>query len=342
MPLTHNRPTNPYSSLCPPALTAKNAEVSEPLAVQREEGIFAFGPHILEKALPPRKKRLLIQPPAAYPVAEKEAEAMMKRVERPPVPEKKRSHWTLFFMGAALMCALCVFSARGARTVDVTARKRELPVYSVERNDGKIAISFDAAWGGDKTEKILDILDEYTVKTTFFLVDIWTQRYPELVREIIARGHEIGNHSTTHPHMSALSRDKIRRELDTMADQLEKTAGVRPTLFRPPYGDYSNDVVLTARAAGYEAVQWSVDSLDWKNQGVQPLIDRATRQVKSGDIVLFHNDSQYIVDALPTILKSYREQGLSIVPVSALLLPGETTIDVQGRQHPAATTIPEV
>ena len=127
-----------------------------------------------------------------------------------------------------------------------------------------------------------------------------------------------------------------------MADNAEKVCGVRPVLFRPPYGDYSNDVVLTARAAGYEVIQWSVDSLDWKNKGVQPLIERATRNVKSGDIVLFHNDSQYIVDALPAVLQSYREQGLHVVPISQLLLTGETTIDAQGKQHPANTTIPEV
>ena len=215
-------------------------------------------------------------------------------------------------------------------------------MYSVDRNDGKIAISFDAAWGGEKTRKILDILDENGIRATFFLVDIWTQRFPELVKEIAARGHEIGNHSTTHPKMSSLSREKIAQELETMSANVEKLIGQRPTLFRPPYGDYNNDVVLTARQNGYEVVQWSVDSLDWKNKGVQPLIDRATRNVKSGDIVLFHNDSQYIVEALPAVLKSYREQGLTPGPVTSVLLPGQTTIDPQGKQHPAATTIPEV
>ena len=107
-------------------------------------------------------------------------------------------------------------------------------------------------------------------------------------------------------------------------------------------GDCSNAVVLTARGEGYVPVQWSVDSLDWKNKGAQDMISRATQRVQSGDIVLFHNDSKYILDALPTILKSYREQGFTVVPVSEILLPGETTIDAQGIQHPAPATIPEV
>ncbi len=268
---------------------------------------------------------------------------MIKQVQRVPSPEKGGMKRLLTPLCAlALLCAVSAAYISQAQGAEVVARKRELPVYCVERDDRKIAISFDAAWGGDKTKKILDILDEYGVKTTFFLVDIWTQRFPGLVREIAARGHEIGNHSATHPKMSTLSREQIRRELDVMADHVQALTGVRPTLFRPPYGDYNNDVVLTARASGYVPIQWSVDSLDWKNKGVQPLIDRATKNVKSGDIVLFHNDSEYILDALPTILRSYQEQGLSAVPISELLLTGETTLDAQGIQHPASTTIPEV
>lgn len=243
---------------------------------------------------------------------------------------------------AVLLCAVSGIYALNGRTAEVLARKRELPIYSVDRNDGKIAVSFDAAWGGDNTPRLLDILDEYGVKATFFLVDTWVQRYPELVRAIAERGHEIGNHSTTHPEMSRLSREKILEELSAVSAHIEALTGVRPVLFRPPYGDYNNDVVLTARGAGYEVIQWSVDSLDWKNRGADDVIRRATRKIGSGDIVLFHNDAKYILDALPAILKSYREQGLTAVPISQLLLSGETTIDAQGRQRTAPTTVPEV
>ena len=133
---------------------------------------------------------------------------------------------------------------------------------------------------------ILDLLDEYNIKTTFFLVDIWTQKYPELVKEIVARGHEIGNHSTSHPQMSKLNETQIAKELNTQADNVLAIAGVRPVLFRPPYGDYNNRVITTARAQGFVPIQWSVDSLDWKNRGAQEIINRATK-VKSGDIVLY-------------------------------------------------------
>ena len=226
-------------------------------------------------------------------------------------------------------------------TVSVVSGKRELPIYCVNRDDNKISISFDAAWGGDKTLGILDLLEEYNIKTTFFLVDIWTQKYPELVKEIVARGHEIVNHSTSHPQMSKLNETQIAKELNTQADNVLAIVGIRPVLFRPPYGDYNNRVITTARAQGFVPIQWSVDSLDWKNRGAQEIINRATK-VKSGDIVLFHNDSQYILDALPAVLKYYAENGYSVVPISEILLTGKTTIDIQGRQQPVSTKIPEV
>lgn len=268
---------------------------------------------------------------------------MLKQVEttKPHAEKPQKGNWSAW--GALiLLLSLSLFYASGSDSIRVAAGKRELPIYCVDRNDGKISISFDAAWGGDQTKEILNILDAYGVKTTFFLVDIWSERFPELVREINERGHEIGNHSTSHPHMTKLNANQITHELSAMDDRLESLIGKRSTLFRPPYGDYNNLVVQTARANGYEVIQWSVDSLDWKNRGVDDLVQKATKNVKSGDILLFHNDSKYILQALPTVLKNLQNQGFEIVPISELILPGETTIDTQGRQKAAPTTVPEV
>ena len=243
---------------------------------------------------------------------------------------------------------LCLLAVSAAYTIGlnenataVVASKRELPVYSVERDDKVISISFDASWGADKTIPILDILDKYNVKTTFFLVGGWVDKYPEMVEEIFARGHEIGNHSDTHAHMSQLSEQGIRDELRIMSDKVENLTGVRPTLFRPPYGDYNDRVIRVTRAEGYEAVQWSIDSLDWKDRGTEDIIKQCTHRVESGDIVLFHNDSNDIVNALPTVIEHYQSLGYNIIPVSEILLQGPYTIDVQGKQHPAATAEPK-
>ena len=247
-----------------------------------------------------------------------------------------------------LVLCMALFVVSAAYTIGlnqeataVVAQKRELPIYSVEHEEKVIAISFDASWGADKTIPILDILDEYGVKTTFFLVGNWVEKYPDMVKEIFARGHEIGNHSDTHAHMNQLSEQGIRDELRQMSDRVEGITGVRPTLFRPPYGEYNDRVIRVARAEGYEAVQWSIDSLDWKDRGTQDIIKQCTYRVAPGDIVLFHNDSNDILNALPTVIQHYQGLGYRIIPVSEILLDGAYTIDVQGKQHPMKTTEPQ-
>ena len=141
----------------------------------------------------------------------------------------------LIGLGAALtiLCALYLGPLQTDATA-VVASKKVLPVYSVEREDAVISVTFDASWGGDKTMKILDILDEYNAKATFFLVGIWVDKYPELVKAIAERGHEIGNHSDSHAHFTQISDSQIRQELDSCSDKIEALTGVRPTLFRPP------------------------------------------------------------------------------------------------------------
>lgn len=287
------------------------------------------------KPLRIREKGALIQPPPTARPARAGPLARLKATLRRP---RLRRALTQAGLGLCLvgLCAAYTIGL-GDNATAVVAKKRELPVYSVERDDKVLSISFDASWGADKTIAILDILDRYDVKTTFFLVGSWVDKYPEMVEEIFARGHEIGNHSNTHPHMSQLSESDIREELRIMSDKVEKLTGVRPTLFRPPYGDYNDRVVLVSRAEGYECVQWSIDSLDWKDRGTEDIIKQCTHRVDNGDIVLFHNDSNDIVNALPSVIEHYQGLGYTIIPVSELLLEGEYTIDVQGKQHPKAT-----
>ena len=283
------------------------------------------------KPLRVREKGALLQPPAAKPARAGPLARLKETLRRP----RLRRAATQAGLGLCLLglCAAYTLSL-GDNATAVVAKKRELPIYSVEHDDKVLAISFDASWGADKTLSILDILDEHNVKTTFFLVGGWVDKYPDMVKEIAARGHEIGNHSDTHPHMSQLSESDIKDELRIMSDKVEKLTGVRPTLFRPPYGDYNNRVIEVARAEGYECVQWSIDSLDWKDRGTEDIIKQCTYRVDNGDIVLFHNDSNDIVNALPTVIKHYQGLGYTIIPVSELLLEGEYTIDVQGKQHP--------
>lgn len=146
----------------------------------------------------------------------------------------------------------------------ITGADRKLPIYSVATTEKKIAISFDAAWGDDHTKPILDILDQYKVKTTFFLVEFWAKKFPEDVKMIHDRGHEIGNHSSTHPDMANLSAEEITKELMGAEENIKAITGEKPTVFRPPFGSYNNNLMETCEKNGYQVIQWSVETLDLK------------------------------------------------------------------------------
>lgn len=214
----------------------------------------------------------------------------------------------------------------------VFSNTKALPIYYVDTQEKKIAISFDAAWGAEKTEEIMDILDEYEVKTTFFLVGFWVDRYPEMVKEIKNRGHEIGNHSSNHPYMTKLSEEQIIEELKNTENKIKELTGERPILFRPPFGDYNDKLINTCNEIGYYVIQWDVDSLDWKGLGVQPVVDKVTRKVRNGSIVLFHNNAKYVTDYLPIILEKLKRDGYEIVPISELIYKDDFYIDNTGKQ----------
>ena len=214
----------------------------------------------------------------------------------------------------------------------VFSNKKELPIYSVDTDDKKLSISFDAAWGDDSTLEILDILDKYNVKSTFFLVGFWVDKYPEHVKEIYKRGHDIGNHSTNHPYMTKLSEEEILRELNITGDKIKELTKEKPILFRPPFGDYNNKLINICRDNGYYVIQWDVDSLDWKEMGVQPVVDRVTRNVRNGSIVLFHNNAKYVSEYLPIIIEKLQNDGYEIVPISELIYKENFYMDNTGRQ----------
>jgi len=250
--------------------------------------------------------------------------------------------WGLFavIFGFGLLLATGLagwMSSASART------QREVPIYSVDTGEKKVAISFDAAWGADDTPKLLEILKQHHVKTTFFLTGIWVKEYPQMVQAIAADGHEIGNHSLTHPHFDSLPEPEIRLELAQNDALIFKLINKHTRLFRPPFGEYNNLVLQTARGMGYEAIQWSVDSLDWQGIGKEAIVDRVLKNIQPGAIVLFHNDGEYTPEALPVILDALQQQGYQIVPVSELLLKGNYYVEQHsGIQKQKGSRAPEV
>jgi peptidoglycan/xylan/chitin deacetylase (PgdA/CDA1 family) len=215
-----------------------------------------------------------------------------------------------------------------------TAGGRKIhPIYSVATTEKKVAFSFDACWGAERTPAILEVLRRHQVRTTFFLVNIWLKDYPVQARQIVAAGHEVGLHSTTHPHFTELSDAKIVWELQENARMLKEVTGVSGKLFRPPFGDYNDRVISLVQQEGFIPVQWSVDSLDWKDLSAEDICERVKTRIAPGAIVLFHNDGKHTVEALEPLLGYLESQGYQVVPISALIYHDNYFIDVNGIQH---------
>ncbi len=240
---------------------------------------------------------------------------------------------------AAAACAI-FYVVNHPAVIGAGAAARQLPIYSVERDHKVAALSFDAAWGNEDTQILIDILDRYDIKVTFFVVGDWVDKYPESVKALFDAGHEVMNHSNNHAHFNSLSTEEIIADLTASNKKIEAVTGVCPTLFRPPYGEYDDHVIAAVRSMGMEPIQWDVDSLDWKNLSADDITKRVTSKVGPGSIVLFHNAALNTPEALPAIIETLLQDGYSFVPISKLILPSPYTIDHTGRQFPAAPPTP--
>ena len=234
-------------------------------------------------------------------------------------------------MVALVVMSMAVYKSTSA-SVYMGYAERKLPIYGVETDKKEIAITFDAAYGSDETVKIINILKEKNVTATFFLVGFWVDKYPDLVKTLDSSGIEIGTHSNTHPYMSKLSASQMQAELQTSVDKIKNITGKDVTLFRPPYGDYNDTLVTVAENMNIKPIQWSVDSLDWKGLDTSQMMARITPNVENGSIILFHNNSDHIVEALPVIIDTLTEQGYTLVHVSDLIYHENYTIRNDGIQ----------
>ncbi|MBQ8427537.1 MAG: polysaccharide deacetylase family protein [Clostridia bacterium] len=220
----------------------------------------------------------------------------------------------------------------GAYSVFYGATLRKLPIYRVQTEEKKIAISFDCAWGVDYTDELLRVMEEENVYCTFFMVEFWAKKYPEYVKKISDAGHEIGTHSATHPYMSKLDKTAIQKELTTSVQAIEDVTGKKVEVFRPPYGDYDDLLIDTAYEMGLYTIQWDVDSLDWKNLSATEIIKRVTTKVDNGSIVLFHNQGLHTAEALPTIIRTLKAKGFVFSKIGDLLYRDNYKMAVDGTQ----------
>ncbi len=246
-----------------------------------------------------------------------------------------KSRTIRIFLAMVLVMVLLAVSINGTTSASVYFgySTRKVPIYNVETSEKQVAISFDAAWGADKTQGIIEILKEFDVTATFFLVGFWVDDYPEMTKAIADAGYEIGTHSNTHPDMAKLDKNTTRSELETSISKIKSVTGKDVKLFRAPFGSYNNTLLETAEELSLKTIQWDVDSLDWKGLSAGEMASRVTSRVKNGSIILMHNNSDNILDGLRLILNKLKVQGYKITSISELVYQDNYTVDRNGIQH---------
>ena len=224
------------------------------------------------------------------------------------------------FLNRTLVCGLTVLAV--LLTPSLSARAEVTAYRSVQTDSMRIALTFDDGPHPYLTKRILDILEKYNVKATFFMVGENIRNYPDAARMVIARGHEVGNHTDSHNHMSTLGRDAVMRELGGCEDALEELCEYRPHLFRPPQGAVNSFVERCAEEGDYTLILWSLDTRDWECKSTEQIVDEVISKVQPGDIILMHDyigKNSKTPEALEILLPKLLERGFEPTTVSSLL-----------------------
>ncbi len=246
-----------------------------------------------------------------------------------------KSRTIKIFFAMVVVAVLLALSIEGGACAQVWFgySTRLVPVYRVDTQEKQVAISFDAAWGADKTEEILQVLKDYNCTATFFLVGFWVDKYPDMVKAIDEAGIEIGTHSNTHPDMAKISDENIAKELDISIEKIKALTGKEVSLFRPPYGSYSNQLIKACEERNLLPIQWDVDSLDWKGLSSVDVTSRVMEKVQNGSIILMHNNADNVVESTKMVLERLTNEGYKVTSIGELVYKSNYTIDRNGVQH---------
>lgn len=275
---------------------------------------------------------------------------ILKNAAKPLMPLSQEINTSYMrVLSVVLLTAFCFCSAVYARSQTIktgepsdtapalsTAYRSELPIYSVETDQPVVALTFDAAWGDEDLADILAILKSHQAEATFFVSGDWVDRYPDAIQSIHTAGHELANHGTNHKHMPNLNESDMTEEIMECHRRVYALTQTNMTAFRAPYSDWNDSVVAVAKACGYSSINQNVDSVDWKDYGVDSIIETVMNDpdLGNGAIILLHNGTTYTRDALDTLLCRLEAEGYSFVKISDLVYTEDYTIDHTGRQFP--------
>lgn len=250
---------------------------------------------------------------------------------------RERLKWMAAWMAMAVFVLGAIRYVPEVVSVTTSVDGKEMPICSVETARAQVALSFDPVRGAEdpeETYEILKILESHGVKATFFVTGVWVEEHPREVEAIHAAGHDLGSLGESYRDMTGLDREEIEARLTGVHRRVKELTGVEMELFRPPLGAYDNELIRTAGESGYYTVQWSVDSMDWKDHGADAIAEAVCthEDLENGAIILCHNGAKYTVQALGPLLDQLSSQGYEVVPVSRLIYKSGFHMESGGRQ----------
>ena len=240
----------------------------------------------------------------------------------------------VFLLAALAIMRGVMLRLPGSITVSSSVNGKLLPISSVETEKKQVALTFDAVEGNGDTAQILETLKRHDVHATFFLTGGWVEAYPDEVKALLNAGHDLGNGSDSHRSMPQLTAEQCMEEIQQAHTKVQELTGYDMFLFRPPYGDYDNQVISSAAQSGYYSILWDVDSLDWKDYGIESILNNVLKSgnLQNGSIIRCQNGAKYTADALEKLIDGLEKQGYEIVPVSQLIYKEKYHLDREGRQ----------
>lgn len=209
-----------------------------------------------------------------------------------------------------------LIAINNSKTINVQSDNRV--IYSGSTDKNNVCFMINVYQGNEYVESMLDILDLYNVKTTFFIGGCWASKNIDLVKEIYTRGHEIGNHGFYHKNQDKLDYSSNLTEIKTCHDLISKNIGIEMTLFAPPSGAYNSTTVDAATSLNYKTIMWTHDTIDWRDQNADLIFKRATNNLTNGDLILMH-PTQKTVEALTSILSTAINNGFNPTTVTNCL-----------------------
>lgn len=219
-----------------------------------------------------------------------------------------------------MLISLCIigFSGSGAYNTVFSSGSDNSPIYRGESARGEVSVMFNVYQGNDYLIDILDTLKAYGAHCTFFVGGCWADDNNELLNRIVEEGHEIANHGYFHKDSKNLSYAQNKSEIVATNDLIKAITGKTPVLFAPPSGSYGKDVLKVCEDLNMKVIMWSRDTIDWRDKNTQTIYTRATDKIEAGDMILCH-PTYNTAEALPDILKYYKEHGLTPVTVSQII-----------------------